>query len=524
MPETLPTAQDQLMLELVNRARENPQAEADRLLSGDLNEGLDPGTISTAAKQPLAFNLNLNAAAEGHSQWMLDNDVFSHTGANGSSSGDRMAAAGYPFTGAWGSGENLARVGTTGTPDFTQFVIANHDNLFVDAGIPDRGHRTNLMNAPFQEVGISSLEGAYTGSSGTTFNGVVSTQNFAYSSNRGPFLTGVAYTDAVTDDDFYTVGEGLGGVTVTAVDSSNPNNTASATTWSSGGYTLELSTGSYDVTFSGDFNNDGQTDTVTQSVTIGSENVKVDLATDTINFAPTPTSGSDDLTGSAGNDSINALGGNDTVSGGEGGDTLWGAGGNDLLNGESGDDKLNGGGSNDTLNGGEDKDTLIGHNGDDLLNGESGDDKLYGGGDNDTLNGGSDRDTLSGHNGDDLLTGNSENDVLKGGNGNDTLIGTDESAVGVGERDFLLGNAGNDLFVLGDETQAYYLGNNWGDRATISDFTVGEDLIQLHGSAAAYELREAHGHTQIRDSGDIVALVKNVTSLDLSDSNMFTYV
>ncbi|MCK5689005.1 hypothetical protein KAI87_07035, partial [Myxococcota bacterium] len=39
---------DQYMLEFVNRARANPQAEADRysLLDGDLNEGLEPGTIT----------------------------------------------------------------------------------------------------------------------------------------------------------------------------------------------------------------------------------------------------------------------------------------------------------------------------------------------------------------------------------------------------------------------------------------------------------------------------------------------
>jgi hypothetical protein len=47
------TPEEQLMLELINRARANPVAEASR--DGiDLNEGLAPGTISAAAKQPLA--------------------------------------------------------------------------------------------------------------------------------------------------------------------------------------------------------------------------------------------------------------------------------------------------------------------------------------------------------------------------------------------------------------------------------------------------------------------------------------
>lgn len=502
MPETLPTAQDQLMLELVNRARANPQAEADRLLGGNLNEGLAPGTISTAAKQPLAFNLNLNAAAEGHTQWMFDNDIFSHTGANGSNPGARMTAAGYPFTGSWGRGENLAWKGTTGTVNFTQFVSENHDNLFVDAGVLGRGHRTNLMSPSYREVGISSLQGLFTMGS-TTYNSVISTQNFAYSSNRGPFLTGVVYTDAVTDNNFYTVGEGLGNVTVTA---SNSSTTVSTTTWGSGGYTLAVPAGTYNVTFSADFNNDGQIDTVTQSATIGSDNLKVDLATDTINFAPIPTNGNDSLTGSAGNDSINALGGNDTVNGGAGNDTLLGVAGNDILNGEAGADRLDGGLGLDTLSGGEGNDTLLGSSGQDILNGDSG---------NDFLNGGADLDTL---------TGGAGNDNLMGGTGHDILIGAGAGSVGVGERDTLRGNDGMDVFVLGDSTQAYYLGSGTTDRATIADFTPGSDVIQLQGSATAYTLSVVSGSTQIRYSGDLVAIVQNVTNLNLNDSSAFTYV
>jgi serralysin len=521
MPETLPTAQDQLMLELVNRARANPQAEADRLLGGNLNEGLAPGTISTVAKQPLAFNLNLNAAANGHSQWMLDNDIFSHTGANGSSPGTRMANAGYPFTGAWGRGENLAWNGTTGTPDFTQFVIDNHNNLFIDDGVTGRGHRLNLMNVSYREVGISSLQGLFTTSSGNTYNAVMSTQDFAYSSNRGPFLTGVVYTDAVTNDNFYTVGEGLGSVTVTA---SNSSNTVSTTTWGSGGYTLAVPTGTYNVTFSADFNNDGQTDTVTQSVTIGSDNVKVDLATDTINFAPIPTNGNDTLSGGAGNDSINALGGNDLVTGGDGDDTLLGAGGNDSLDGESGNDRLTGGSGNDVLTGGEGNDILSDTEGNDSLDGESGNDRLTGGSGNDVLTGGEGNDILSDTEGNDSLTGGAGNDNLTGGTGNDILIGAGSGSSGVGERDTLRGNDGNDVFVLGNSTQAYYLGNSTTDRATIADFTLGTDQIQLYGSATAYTLSVVSGSTQIRYSGDLVAIVSNVTSLNLNDSSAFSYI
>src|SRR5918997_526202 len=50
-----PTAYEQYFLELVNRARANPGAEASRL-GIDLNQGLSAGTLSNTAKQPLAMN------------------------------------------------------------------------------------------------------------------------------------------------------------------------------------------------------------------------------------------------------------------------------------------------------------------------------------------------------------------------------------------------------------------------------------------------------------------------------------
>ena len=278
---TQPTPQDQYMLELVNRSRADPQAEADLYLDGNLNEGLSEGQISSDAKQPLAFNLNLNTAAKGHSQWMLDNNIFSHTGANGNKSGDRMRDSGYIFTGAYGSGENIAWRGTTGTPNFTTFVEKNHENL-----VRSKSHRLTLMSSNLQEVGISSLQGEFT-FEGINYNTVMTTQNFAYSGASGPFITGVAYTDAVKDDNFYTVGEGISGIIVTAVNTNNSNNIFTTTTWDAGGYSLDVDPNqTYDVTFSGDLNGDGQAgDTVTYQVKVSSENVKLDVVSDSL---PTP--------------------------------------------------------------------------------------------------------------------------------------------------------------------------------------------------------------------------------------------
>ena len=65
------TDQEQLLLELINRARANPDAEVARLAIG-LNDGLQPGTITSQPKQPLVPDQILVNVARAHSQDMLD--------------------------------------------------------------------------------------------------------------------------------------------------------------------------------------------------------------------------------------------------------------------------------------------------------------------------------------------------------------------------------------------------------------------------------------------------------------------
>ena len=266
MSAVAPSDYEQYMLELVNRARANPSAEAARY-GIDLNEGLAPGTISSDAKQPLAFNPYIIDGARQHSQWMIDNDVFSHTGAGGSNPGGRMASAGYGSAGTFGWGENIAYRGQKpSTPPPTSTTAAEHQDLFVDEGIEGRGHRTNLMNASFKEIGIGITTGVY-----NTYNALMSTQDFGYKSGNS-FLTGIAFDDTVTADSFYTPGEGLGSVTITAVRSGG--GTYTATTWASGGYSLQVPTGTYTVTASG-----GELSSPVQytGVVVGSVNVKQDF-------------------------------------------------------------------------------------------------------------------------------------------------------------------------------------------------------------------------------------------------------
>ena len=284
-----PSNQDQLMLELINRARANPQAEADRLIpGGDLNEGVSSeSTISTDPKQPLAWNEALIAAANVHTVDMFDqnavndNDYFAHIDPydNTNTPSTRASAEGY--SGA--VGENLAVVVSTASFNLTDVTIENYENLFIDENYPNRGHRVNLMEPDFEEVGIENAIGTNYIAGGLLSPpssadewpyAAIATQDFGFVSGANPFLTGVVYDDTMTDDDFYTVGEGLGNIAVSAVSSAG---TFETSTYNTGGYQLQLAPDTYQVTFSGDLNGDTIPDTLTQEVVIGSQNVKVDV-------------------------------------------------------------------------------------------------------------------------------------------------------------------------------------------------------------------------------------------------------
>lgn len=256
---TEPTDFEQLMLELINRARANPEGEAARY-GIDLNAGLPAGTISGVPKQPLAMNPLLIDSARAHSSWMLEHDIFSHTGAGGSSAGDRMQAAGYQFVLPWSWGENLSWKGTDAPlpADLAPYVLDQHEGLFRS-----KDHRPNILRDDFREVGIGQVTGEFT-ASGTDYNASLITQNYALSGSS-VFLVGVVYDD-LDGNNFYSPGEGLADVTVSV-------GGQSTTTWDSGGYQLPLSAGTYEVTFSG-----GELSTpATRAVTLSDQNAKRDL-------------------------------------------------------------------------------------------------------------------------------------------------------------------------------------------------------------------------------------------------------
>ncbi|MGB7159551.1 MAG: CAP domain-containing protein [Tepidisphaeraceae bacterium] len=452
-----PTAGEQLIVELINRGRADPAAEAARY-GIPLNEGVPTGSIiSTDPKQPLAINPNLTDAARDHSQWMIDNDVFNHTGGGGSTPHSRMVSAGYTFTGDWTSGENLAWRGSNGSIDVNAETAQLHADLFIDEGVDGRGHRTNQMNGDYREVGVGVITGAFTYNGTTYTNSVMGSEDFA-KSGTSVFLTGVAYNDGVTDDNFYTVGEALAGVTISAVRAGD-NATFDTTTWASGGYRLALPAGTYTVTGSG--GSLGGT-VVHGSVVIGSVNVKRDFRPDLVaaDFAELD-NGALTVNGTGGNDAValsvsgatltatrNGISQMFTASSVTSIQVLLGAGADSLTvgagigavyaDGGEGDDHLIGGAGNDTLTGGAGKDKVFGGLGDDRLNGNGGHDKLFGEEGKDRLYGGLGYDTLDGGAHVDRIWGDGGLDTLFGQGGNDLLYALD------GEADFLAGGSGAD--------------------------------------------------------------------------------
>src|SRR6476660_8727928 len=115
------TPEEQLLVELVNRARLDPVGEVARL-GMHLNDGLPAGAIQSVGKQPLAPNDLIAGAAEAHSSWMISNDVFSHTGKGASLPYDRMESSGYSFSGSWAWAENIAWTSTSDLTTTTDFA------------------------------------------------------------------------------------------------------------------------------------------------------------------------------------------------------------------------------------------------------------------------------------------------------------------------------------------------------------------------------------------------------------------
>ncbi|WP_233253436.1 CAP domain-containing protein [Paracoccus binzhouensis] len=332
----------------------------------------------------LALEKRLNDSAEGHSRWMLNTDVFSHTGQGGSSSRERMEAAGFDLAGNWMTAENIAYVSIQGESDLRDEIRQLHQNLMNSPG-----HRANILSdAAFVGIG---LEVGYLEVDGRQYKVLMATQNFADTDGQVRVDTGTFMRVA------------------------NP------------GADLSMqSRASWLETFNGQVfvapgpaqntprNDDYRLTAKNDAAMAGNGNDWMDGkgGHDTLNGA----AGNDRILGGDGFDSLFGGLGRDTLQGGNGNDTLAGADGNDQLRGEVGNDQLRGGTGQDSILGGLGADLLDGGAGHDWLRGEVGNDRLLGGDGSDTLHGGYGNDLLNGGAGADAF-------VFQDGHGADTING-----------------------------------------------------------------------------------------------------
>jgi uncharacterized protein YkwD len=261
-----PTAKEQLYVEHINRARANPTAEGIRLagyntsdpaiasaynnfsvnlttMQAEFVTGSANGKPTLNVAEPLSINPQLMNIARAQSQDMITYNYQGHTSNAGQGIGARATAAGY----AWNAiGENVFANSIA--------VLYGHAGFNVDWGGsdgtgmqgPPRGHRANLHNTTFNEIGVgnlTSVEATIPASNTNTKGPEVITQDLGRSGARD-FITGVVYYD-LNGNNFYDLGEGIGGVEVGVTGS-----TFKGVTANTGGYSVPVpGNGTYPMTF-----------------------------------------------------------------------------------------------------------------------------------------------------------------------------------------------------------------------------------------------------------------------------------
>ncbi len=273
-----PSSEEQLYIELINRARANPPAEGVRLaattdpdiLAAYAYFNVDLGMMkremnAIAATPPLAPNANLTNAARGHSTWMFNTATQAHNESATNTPFSRITASGFNYTYA---GENIYA--------YAKSVDFSHAGFEVDWGPggtggmqTGRGHRANIHKSNYREIGV----GVVLGTNGAVGPQLV-TQDFGTRFSSPTLATGVAYYD-LNANNFYDIGEGISGLTVNVNGASHYCTTAAG-----GGWTVPVPgvSASRTVTFSGL----GMNQSVALTVS-GDANAKSDLK---LNYTP----------------------------------------------------------------------------------------------------------------------------------------------------------------------------------------------------------------------------------------------
>ena len=498
--------------------RTNPEGEYDRFFDANGNGiqanienatnffGVDLAALRSQlgalqSAQPLAWSTILSNSAETHTARMIRYDMQQHNFPNEPNLGGKMADAGY--TGYQTVGENIYAFADDALHGHAGFIIDwgydDSDRLANNQLIPNwqtngdgiqdpPGHRNTLINPLMSEIGIGVTRDT---DPSTSLGEWIITQHLGHRFAYTPQMLGVVIDDA-DGDDFYDIGEGLGGVTVTAVGTAG---TFTTTSWASGGWQMEVPDGNYTVTFSGG----GLAASIVKSATMNGGNIKIDAIQNMSGDPYLGTNGPDVITGSAGGETLTGLGGADILSG---------LGGNDILLGGSGNDRLEGGVGADTINGGSGVDTASfltagsgvtanlttgrgtagNANGDTYTSIEN----LTGSNFADTLIGSSLNNTLQGGRGNDVLRGAAGHDRIEGGIGSDTIDG----GSGVDTATFLTAGSG---VVANLTTRRGTAGNANGDTYTSIENLVGSNHADtLTGSSGNNYIEGGRGHDILR--------------------------
>lgn len=252
-----PTAEEQLVIYTLNRARNDPARYGQQI-------GVDLSGV--AARPPLAVNRNLVGSARYHTLDQREYDYTGHFNTTTNQGPNQMAVLnGYDLFGnglgyMWASNANTIESAAWGynlIPTFPEALAL----LIEDKGVAGLGHRVHLLAmadyfASHREIGAGKS------TQGVERWYILQT---GYRNANDTFLTGVVYDDA-NGNGRYDSGEGVGGATVTA-------GALSTVTMSQGGYSLQVTNGTHEVTCSGG----AFAGQAFARVTVSGQNVEVDF-------------------------------------------------------------------------------------------------------------------------------------------------------------------------------------------------------------------------------------------------------
>ncbi|MBU1239828.1 CAP domain-containing protein [Myxococcota bacterium] len=147
------TAEEQVVLDLVNYARTDPQGFAEDYLLSAYNSGTDNGAyddlMSLDPVQAVSIHGDLLDAAYAHSLDMANNcQSMQHDSCDGTTWSDRI----FSYYSGGTIGENIAWGFSTGE----SVVIA----WIIDQGISSLGHRRNILSGSYVHMGIAQV-GSY---------------------------------------------------------------------------------------------------------------------------------------------------------------------------------------------------------------------------------------------------------------------------------------------------------------------------------------------------------------------------